>query len=193
MIMEIPNDLREFIAACVRQGFESVHEVVDNAKIYAYERLGRDDLTSDIQRLTAELLIAHRAEQAGWENTTDCDRLDQAFAALEQRGIVARQNFSCCNHCGFTEIWNEVDETEKSRPVDGYAFYSIQSTKHVIETGQLLMAYGCIEEEADALQRVAELVVEELRRVDLSASWGGTASHPILVSDLVWCRRRDWP
>jgi hypothetical protein len=116
--------------------------------------------------------------------------LDEAFSNLNAHGIVARQDFSCCNNCGFTEIWDEVEKAEKQQPVIGYVFYHLQSTERAIKTGQLLMAYGCIEENAEAFQRVGDAVVAELRRVGLNASWGGTEYHPIVVEGIVWRRRR---
>jgi hypothetical protein len=184
------EELRDFIAHRVREGFESAHEIIENAHDWASDKYKRDDLLPEIKRLTAELLTAHRAEQARWGPTTDCDRLDQAFAALNHQGIVARQDFSCCNNCGFTEIWDEIEEAEKHQAVDGYVFYHLQGTERAIKTGQLLMAYGCLEDEPNALKGVANTIVAELRRVGLNASWGGTAGHPIVVEGLVWRRRR---
>lgn len=32
------------------------------------------------------------AEEASWPDTTDCDRLDQAFAELNSRGIISLHN-----------------------------------------------------------------------------------------------------
>lgn len=187
---EALKELREFIAYRVREGFESVHEIVENATDYAYEKYERDDLEPEIKRLTAELLAAYHAEQAGWGPSTDCDRLDEAFAALNRQGIVARQDFSCCNTCGFTEIADEVEAEEKRQPVEGYVFYHLQCTERAIQTGQLLMAYGSVEDDPEALRRVANDVVAELRRVGLNASWGGTTGHPIVVEGIVWRRRR---
>lgn len=187
---EVLEDLRSFIAHRVREGFESVHDIIENANNYAQETHGRDDLQPDIKRLTAEQFGAHRAEQAGWQGPTDCDRLDQAFAALNRQGIVARQDFSCCNNCGFIEIWEEVEQEEKRQPVEGYVFYHLQATERAIESGELLMAYGCVEDNAEALQRVANKIVTELRRAGLNASWEGTTRHPIVVDGMVWRRRR---
>jgi hypothetical protein len=184
------EDLREFIAYRVREGFESVHEIVENAIEYALGKHGRDDLQPEIKRITTELVAAHRAEQAGWEGSTDCDRLDKAFAALNRQGIVARQDFSCCNNCGFTEIWDEIEEEEKRQPVEGYVFYHLQATETVIKSGQLMMAYGCVEEDEAALVRIANKIVTELRRVGLDPSWGGTAYCPIAVDGIIWRRRR---
>jgi hypothetical protein len=185
------DDLRKFIAFRVREGFESSREIVENARDWAYDRYERDDFVPEIKRLTAEALAAHRAEQAGWGPTTDCDRLDAAFAALNEQGIVARQDFSCCNNCGFTEIWDEVEEAEKHQPVEGYVFYHLQCTEHAIQTRQLLMAYGCVEDNPEALQRVGNKIVAELCRVGLNASCGGTTGHPIVVEGIVWRRRRQ--
>ena len=189
-MVEALEDVRAFVAHQVREGFESAHEIVENATDYASGKFERD-FGPEVKRLTAELLAAHQAEQAGWGPTTDCDRLDQAFAALNQQGIVARQDFSCCNNCGFTEIWDEVEGAEQQRPVEGYVFYHLQGTERAIKTGQLLMAYGCIEDDPEAFQRVGNRVVAELRRVGLNASWGGTAGHPIVVEGIVWRRRRS--
>jgi len=184
------DDLRSFIANRVREGMESVHDIVENACSYAQETHGRDDLRPDIRRITAELVWAHRTEQAGWQGSTDCDRLDEVFASLNLQGIVARHDFACCNNCGFTEIWDEVEKEEKRHPVEGYVFYHLQCTERAIEFGQLLLAFGCVEDDTEALHRVANKVVAELRRVGLNASWQGTALHPITVDGIVWRRRR---
>lgn len=184
------EELRGFIADRVREGFESIHEIVENATDYAAEKYARDDLQTQIKRLVAKSLAAHRAEQAEWKSSTDCDRLNDAFSVLNEQGIVARQDFSCCNNCGFTEIWDEVEAEEKRRPVEGYVFYHLQCTEQAIKTGQLLMAYGSVEDDPDQLGRVADKVVAELRRVGLMASWAGTTGHPIIVDGIVWQRRR---
>ena len=185
------EELREFIANRVREGFESVHEIVENAQHWAYEKYERDDLLTEIKRLTADALAVQQSEEAGWGPTTDCDRLDSAFAALNAQGIVARQDFSCCNNCGFTEIWDEVEKEEKDHTVEGYVFYHLQSTERAIKTGQLLMAYGCVEEDPQAFVGIANKIVAELCRAGLNASWAGTAGHPIVVEGLVWRRRKS--
>ncbi len=187
---EMLNELREFIANRMSEGFELPHEIVKDVTSFAAERYGRKDLRADIGRLIATELAAHQTEQAEWERPTDCDRLDDAFDSLNGQGIVARQNFSCCNNCGFTEIWDEVAAQEKVRPVQGYLFYHLQCTEQAIKTGRLLMAYGSIDDEPEALFRVVRKIISELRSAGLNASWGGTVGHPIVVDGIVWRRRR---
>jgi hypothetical protein len=102
---------------------------------------------------------------------------------------VARQNFACCNNCGFVEIWDEIESEEKRHPVEGYVFYHMQATASAIRSGRLLLAYGSVEEDESALVRVANRAVLELRRVGLNASWKGTADDPIAVEGIRWRRR----
>ncbi len=184
------EDLRKFISYRVREGFDSVHDIIANATDYAYETYGRDDLQPQIKLIASDLVTSHRAKQSEWESTTDCDRLGEAFATLNRRGIVARQDFSCCNNCGFTDIWDEIEIEEKQQKVDGYVFYHLQCTERAVNSGQLLMAFGCVEENPEIFQKVARMVVEELNRVGLNASWLGTEWDPIVVEGIVWRRGR---
>jgi hypothetical protein len=184
------KDVHSFITRLVGEASESAHEIVENATHYAFEVYGRDDLGPEIKRFTLEAVVAYHVTQATWPSPTDRDRLDEAFTALNVQGIVARQNFSCCNNCGFAEIWDEVEEAEKTQPIEGYVFYHLQSTERALQTGQLLMAYGCVEEDKESLERVVHKIISELQRVGLKASWAGSGGHPIIVEDLKWQRRR---
>jgi hypothetical protein len=89
-----------------------------------------------------------------------------------------------------TEIWDEVEEEEKRHPVEGYVFYNIQCTERAINSGQLLLAYGCVEEDMAVLLRLGNKIVAELRRVGLDARWQGAVGHPIIVDGIVWRKRR---
>lgn len=86
----------------------------------------------------------------------------------------------------------EVDELEELL-TESWALRAparLVSAFEAVESGQLLMAYGSVEDDAEAFQRVANRVVAELRRVGLNASWHGTEGHPIVVDGIVWRRRR---
>jgi hypothetical protein len=183
-------DMRSFIAYRIAEGFDTVHEIIEEATAYAQETHGRENIQPEIKRLIGELLAAHRRKQSDWQEATDCDKLDQAFNTINQLSIVARQNFSCCNNCGHREIWDEIEEVEKHRTVDGYVFYHLQCTEEAVKSGQLRMAYGSVEEDEACLQRVGRTVVQELRKVGLNAEWNGSLDSPIIVNGLVWQRRR---
>src|SRR5262245_52096784 len=91
------DDLREFIRVQVAAGFAPAVDVVDDAvDVFADTTLAPTALRDAATALAEQAVMAHRAEQASWPATTDCDRLDAAFAALDGIGVVARQHFSCC-------------------------------------------------------------------------------------------------
>jgi hypothetical protein len=91
---EILIELRERIAAAVAEGFEDRVGIISGFIEYAEEEHSRDDLAEAVEQLVDTELAAHRRRQAKWAEPTDCDRLDQAFADLEDRGVVARQHFT---------------------------------------------------------------------------------------------------
>lgn len=183
-------DMRSFIAGRVREGFDSFEEIVEGAMEYALDEYDEENLEPEILRLTTEALETHQKEQSNWKLPTDCDRLEEAFAALNRQGIVARQQFSCCNNCGHTEIWDEIEEAEEEQPVEGYVFYHFQSTERAIEAGTLYLTYGCVAEDEAALIRVAQKIVAELQQAGLKVSWQGDGGYAIIVEDMVWRKRR---
>lgn len=184
------DNIRSFIADRIVEGFDTVHEIVEEATAYASESYGRENVESEIKSLTAEILADYRRTQNDWQGETDCEKLDRAFAALNTQQIVARQNFSCCLNCGHREIWNEIEEVEERHPVDGYVFYHLQCTEDAVKTGRLFMAYGSVAEDEECLQRVGHAVVQELQNVGLNAEWNGSMNSPISINGLVWRRRR---
>lgn len=129
-------------------------------------------------------------EQASWPTPTDCDRLDAAFAALEQGGIVCRQHFSCCGTCGAAEIWDEID-TARGAGLDvrGYAFYHVQDTEAAVEGYGLYLNYGAVEDDEAPALAIAHEIVTTLEQHGLRVHWDGQWSRRISIS-LDWKRRR---
>ena len=126
-----------------------------------------------------------------WTEATDCDRLDDAFAALEASGVIARQNFTCCGTCGSTEIWDEIGSAEAAGlPAHGYAFFHMQDTESAAEGYGLYLNYGaCTEGEAAALA-IGHEIVEQLEAHGLRTEWNGDWGTRIHVA-LDWKKRRS--
>jgi hypothetical protein len=185
----VPNGVREHIARAVRAGFDGEEDIVEWAAEYAEDEHGGVD-RDRIREVTAELLAAHRAEQAGWPDPTDCDRLDAAFAAMQRRGVIARQNFSCCSNCGHAEMWGEMRSPPPNWLVEGYAFYHMQDTERAVEGGGLYVKYGAVEEGEEAAAAVGRVVAEELRNAGLTVEWDGSPDRAVGVVGLDWKRRR---
>jgi hypothetical protein len=73
---------------------------------------------------------AWRADAATWSAVTDHDRLEKAFALLEQQGIVVLQ--------GVADHWVARDELKRRTPVpDGVAWFTPTDVWHAIDSGML--------------------------------------------------------
>lgn len=181
--------LRESIRRDVATGFYDEDAILTHAVDSFEEEFEPAELRRESQRLLREALAEHKAAQRGWPARTDCDRLDDAFAALEAKGVVARQHFTCCGTCGSTEIWDEIDVVQKAgRPARGYAFYHVQDTERAAEGGGLYLNYGACEEGEEAALAVAKDIVTHLEAHGLRTEWDGSWGQRIAVS-LDWKRR----
>src|SRR5688572_8229272 len=179
------GELREWIDRQVRMGFRSDDEIATTALDVFYE----DNVDEDeVSRLVAEIADRYAVPSG----RTDCDRLDDAFAALESAGIVARQCFSCCSTCGAYDINEEIARAEDDgRTVDGFTFYHQQDAERAAEGAPLFLTFGAVDsdEDEDTVQ-IGRRIVEQLEAVGLETDWDGTAERRILVT-LEWKRDRS--
>lgn len=186
----IPTEILLYIARQVKEGFNSREEIIQDAIDYAFEGHNLNDAEPQIEELTDRLLTMHAREQATWRGPTDCDKLDAAFAALEQKGIVARQNFTCCSNCGHSEIWGEIEEAKLKKEVKGYAFYHMQDTERACEGGSLYVKYGAVADDQEKIAEVGKVIAEALKQSELQVDWNGQPDTAIGIIQLKWRRRR---
>src|SRR5262249_35074646 len=149
------------IASQVAEGFDDEGQIA----VYALESaldtapdLDRGFLRKRIEELTAAVIGQHRDEQERWPERTDCDRLDDAFDALEAENVAARQHFSCCSNCGHSEIWGDIEEEQPGRKADGYVFYHAQSTTRAASRGLLLLSYGAHSGKDPDVRRIGQRI-----------------------------------
>lgn len=184
------TEIQDYASRDVSGGFRNEAEIVQSV----VEVLGDDFEASLIQPLAAaetrRLLEAHRAAEATWPESTDCDLLDRAFAELEARGVVCRQDFSCCGTCGSGEIREEMEHVRASGSLArGYAYYHMQDTESAVEGHGLYLAYGAAEEGELAAVRIGHEICDALRNQGLAPDWNGDLKLRIGVK-LDWKRRR---
>ncbi len=181
-------DVQDYVERLVAAGFMPRDEIIDTA--LAYAEADGDAQRVEAERATDAALKAHASAQAEWPETTDCDRLDAAFAALEADGIISRQDFTCCGSCGAAEIWDHVQAAEGAGlPARGYAFFHQQDTESAVEGDGLYLNYGSIEESAPAAVAIGHEIVAKLNAHGLQTDWSGSISERIGVS-LDWKKRR---
>ncbi|GIF21126.1 hypothetical protein Ate02nite_38560 [Paractinoplanes tereljensis] len=143
------------------------------------------DLYSLAWEIVPRELAAHLDAQAGWPARTDSDRLTDAFRALDLAGIVAREDFACCQSCGNSEIGDEAGTGEPAR---GYVFYHGQDAERAAQGGTLWLAYGSFDKKIGEAQ-IGDEVVAALRGEGLEVDWTGDPLERVHVR-LRWAKRR---
>ena len=192
---ELVGEMGLLIMREMAAGFSSRKEIIELA--VRRHRGGADgrELRALAEELADPLFYRHLEAQVGWPLVTDCDRLDIAFAQLEEKGIAIRHGL---RDDGTEEFMEELERAaDAARPARGYVFYQRRDTDAAIDGHGLYLDYGAIEDDEDdyedgqASLRIGHEVVEALRRQGLEARWDGTLSSRINVA-LEWKRRRNW-
>jgi hypothetical protein len=189
-LVAILNQVRCFVAQRVAEGFDDAEAIIQAAVEVVEADLDREELEAHAERFTTLALEEHQRAQSQWVGPTDCDRLDRAFEELEREGIVARQNFTCCQTCGHSEIGGEIALVQaQGREVHGYTFYHMQDTEGACADGFLYLAYGSVSGDRQETVNVGQRIARSLERAGLTVEWDGSAARRIGVR-LQWRRRR---
>jgi len=110
--MPDPNLNAELDKLCrteVAAGFRSDSDIFDLVVASFCGSGSQEEIRSRTEASLALAAAEHAAAETHFPETTDCDRLDRAFDALESQGILARHNYWCCNNCATEAIRSELD------------------------------------------------------------------------------------
>jgi len=129
----------------------------------------------------------YQKEQESYPAVTDYDKLRQAFGQLEAAGYLVRENYTCCQTCGWSEADSELEEAAKAgRPFKGVVFFHQQDTESAVDGGGLFLAYGG----EHGSEAAGQQVVQALEAAGLTPVWNGSAKTRICVP-MNWQRRFD--
>jgi Domain of unknown function (DUF6891) len=182
--------IEKYIAEKWREGFLSQDEVLNLAADALEDEfpgsIAIGSLEASLQRAVRQL----DTEQASWPPETDNDRLTGVFAKLDAAGIVAAENFSCCNNCGHGEMLGELELERLERSVRGYAFYHAQDTERAAQGGGLYIRFGADSEDEERNAMVGREIVSALVEGGFKPEWDGSSAHGIFLP-VTWQRRRS--
>lgn len=91
---DVLAELHELATEQVAAGFSAPGAMVESIQEYVLEEHRPPDLPQLAQDAVDTALRKHFEAQAAWPVRTDCDRLDDAFAALRRSGIAAEQHWT---------------------------------------------------------------------------------------------------
>ena len=190
----IEMEIQQFVSRRVAEGFDSEEDIVEGALEFFEHDFPGENLPQLAARLADEAMRKHLDDEKTWSQSTDCDKLDKVFESLESTGIVARQNFTCCQSCGHAEIWEEIEqvrqESTQEIPVAGYVFYHQQDTERACDEGVLYLAYGAADSADATALEIATRISSLLKENGFNVDWNGSLDKRICLLDLDWRRRR---
>ena len=187
------DDLKMWARIHVRGGYEEADEIeeillelTEDFDTPMSERDRRIEVRNAL--ITATQVLVE--EQESWPVLTDYDRLELAMDTLEDNGVVARANFTCCGNCGAAEIAAEIEDYEALGQVArGYVFFHQQDTESAVEGHGLYFSYGAAHSDHDAAHiAIAQELFDLLVGVGLKPHWDGKIDHRVGVV-LDWKRR----
>ncbi|MFE4449994.1 DUF6891 domain-containing protein [Streptomyces sp. NPDC056796] len=181
-------DEREVLEKRVREvlvgGYSSRAELAEIAEKYLVGDGRRPVSREQAEALADRMWLERVAEQSGWEGETDPERLTRAFAALQEAGITARENFTCCRNCGGTEIGGEGGPDAR-----GFVYFHTQCTDSAATGHGLMLLYGSSDGSPGSAALIGDEIVAALTATGLSTEWDGDPDRAISVTPLDWRRR----
>ncbi|MFJ5233588.1 DUF6891 domain-containing protein [Kitasatospora sp. NPDC088391] len=173
------DEVRQLLAG----GYATLAEAAELAEEYLVDGDRRPVTEEQAKQLADRLWLERVAEQRDWAGETDPERLARAFAALEEAGLTARENFACCRSCGNAEIGAENEDAR------GFVYFHQQSTGAVASGGTLMLYYGGFDGSEETTAAVGHEVVRALAAAELTTHWEGDPAQAIRVTGLDWRRR----
>ena len=110
------------------------------------------------------------AAEASWPDRTDCDRLDEAFADLNARGIIALQNAGNTMSDGISDV-SEVLHKRGKKGIVGYCFYHGQDLERAVAGQGLMLAFGDLDDDKTRKAEIGRCVKEVLESHGFTVQW----------------------
>lgn len=177
------------IASMVRSGFYDRSRLIEvfTEEMYAPGELDAKDVVSAIDAQFTE----YEKEKLSYPAITDCDRLDAAFARMNERGVIAIQNAGYTQSDGHDDVGEVYSQHPDKESFLGYCFYHGQDLERAINGGGLYFAFGPVDpaDEQTVGVDVGNIVREELEHAGLAVDWDGTFEKRLRVPKLNWQKR----
>ncbi len=185
----LSEDVIDEVAMYVRSGFYDSDRL---ARMFGEELYAPGELSIEEVRAAINIAFSEwEEEKKSWGDVTDCDRLDDAFGALNKRGIIAIQNAGYTQSDGYDDFLEAYERSTDKSAVLGYCYYHGQDLERAVRGGGLLLAFGpaIAAEEKSKGPEVGRIVQEELERVGLSVAWDGSFAKRISIPEFDWKKR----
>jgi hypothetical protein len=177
----------QMVRDLVRTGLEPRARIVEAvcAAWALFEEADCGAVEAEVDRAIA----GKAAEQRAWPAVLDTDRLDRAFAALEQRGVLCLHDAGYSESSGFGETLVRRDqEGGLVSPFDAYCFYHRGDVESALAGNGLALTVGLFAMRRGDL-KLARRVEHRLHEEGLRTAWDGAPDARILLPGFDFRRR----
>lgn len=137
------------------------------------------------------LWLEDEVAEKRWLARTTNDAIDEAFAALNRRGIVALQDAGGTSSMGWAEVNAIIAELEQRRKkVLGGVFYHSQDLARGVAGEGLWLTFGARDGSDDGARKIAQLVRHALEEEGVDCEWNDQIDTRIRVLPFEWKKRR---
>ena len=167
-----------------------VNYILSAASEFALEELGAE-AENTFRAYCRALWLEDTALEKRWTERTTNDAIDEAFATLNQQGVVALQNVGGTVSMGWAEVQADIDkQVKKKKKVLGGTFYHAQDTERAVAGKGFRLTFGAIDDSEEGARRVANTILQALRDEGVACQWDGNEEERIFVLPFVWKKRR---
>lgn len=180
-------DLRNWVHSFVWTGEYDADEI----PLLIEDSLGVEDEVDEdwLRDAIAAEVAAKRAAEQTWPAVTDWDRLDRAFRALEQQGVIALHMAGFTQSDGLEEVETDYQEAGgKESNYAGHCFYTEQDQKNALDGTGMYIGFGHL----SGGIAVGHLLRAALEAEGLNVEWDGTIKSRLFVKGFRWQRRGPW-
>ncbi|BCJ70298.1 DUF6891 domain-containing protein [Polymorphospora rubra] len=194
------TEIEDEIWARIVHGEDDADEFVD---AFDLEEARHGATDEELAAAYEQAVAARRVQQRGWGEVRS--NLSRAFTELNELGVLAREDFTCCGTCAAAEIHDERDE---SRHWHGYLWFHRQDTESLVASadGSVYLGFGAYPPEdfdqdaydalpeaeqqaryqADLERVLDEIAFPVLRGHGMRVEWNRSQSTRILVTGAHW-------
>jgi len=182
--------LAEAIHTWIWSGFYSKSEVLAllGDEVAVMDSVDEVTTRSSMQGLVDWEFEEKARQEQRWPETTDCDRLDAAFAVLRTLRVITVQNAGYTHSDGLDDV-GRIHAQKPYGTYRGYCFYHGQDVARVVRGEELFLAYGDMQDTREGKAEVARLITKVLADHGLAVDWDGDVNHKLSLPKIKWQRR----
>ena len=196
MATDVEKYLKDWVTTEVLGGFTKQKQLlVDIEERVQDEMDGDEGAVAMLRKHARDLFAKRKIEEQKWKGPTMNDRIDAAFAVLNNAGIVAMQNAGYTMSAGWEDCNEEASQLDEigERP-RGATFYHGQDLERGVKNEGLMLVYGAYEDDEKkhkaASLAIAREVVETLTRHGVKTKWNGKVETRVAILPFEWRKRQ---